>query len=62
MKIGEIIKKQLTQSGITITAFAGKCDMTRANAYDLFDRYTVDTGYWKKSVGAFVQYSCESSL
>lgn len=44
MKLGEIIKKKVEESGLKVSAFAQKINVSRNNVYDIYDRETVDTG------------------
>ena len=48
MNIGQIIKKQVEDSGIKITAFAEKINVSRNNVYDIFNRNSIDTELLKK--------------
>jgi hypothetical protein len=42
--IGNKIKEVLDSTGMSVTSFASKINMSRPNVYDVFDRENMDTG------------------
>ena len=42
--IGKIIEERYIESGMKISAFAEKVGTSRRNAYNIFERETIDTG------------------
>lgn len=47
--IGQIIKDILDQRNMTVIEFADKIGMTRNNAYNIFERQSIDTDLLKKN-------------
>lgn len=53
--IGQIIKDILDQRNMTVIEFADKIGMTRNNAYNIFERQSIDTDLLKK-IGQLLEY------
>jgi plasmid maintenance system antidote protein VapI len=65
--IGNIIKKEISSSGISVTDFANKINYSRRNLYEIFEKETIDTGVLIKiskvlGTNLFVHYLSESDL
>lgn len=43
MKLGEIIRKKVEDSGLKVSAFATKINVSRNNVYDIYERESLDT-------------------
>ena len=43
MHIGKLIKKKVTEKGMTVVSFASRLSCTRVNAYKIFSKKSIDT-------------------
>lgn len=43
MHIGRLIQQKVSESGMTVVAFAQKLSCTRVNAYKIFSKSSIDT-------------------
>lgn len=55
-KIGETIKEKHANSGLSITAFAKKLDITPQTVYDIFERESINTELLMK-IGRIFNYN-----
>lgn len=65
--IGRIIKDLVKRKGISVTEFAIRINCTRRNAYEIFEKETIDTGLLQKiskvlEVNLFVSYVSEEEV
>lgn len=44
MHVGELIKKKVSERGLTVVRFAEELSCTRANVYKIFQKDSIDTG------------------